>query len=215
MPVIGRRYWVPCVRFRQMLWPVIGPSHSDVDLGTPEEHMHCDGRFLSERQIQVNLDALLAAVSALPDIWIPQEARDQGLTIEQMFEMVRRSPNAVSLAVSLALPIKNVRPPTLHVRVCKRVVLPASPGWFLPALELQYATAKAPDCRTCPHRGMPLIGQPTDEEGGVVCPAHGLRWSGKDGSLMRRTCPPNLPTASAAKQYRDALRRGQGFEVLP
>ena len=83
------------------------------------------------------------------------------------------------------------------------------------ARSTRYAAVRAPDCRTCPHRGMPLTGQPVDTDGGVVCPAHGLRWSRKDGSLMRRTCPPDLPTAEAAKQYRDALRSGQGFEALP
>jgi hypothetical protein len=48
-------------------------------------------------------------------------------------------------------------------------------GWFLPQLEQQYATAHAIDCRICPHRGTPLSSLPVDGDGGVVCPAHGLR----------------------------------------
>lgn len=97
-PIIGRRYWVPCVRFRQMLWPVIGPSHSDADLGTPEEHLHCDGRFLSERQIQVNLDAVLAAASSLPDLWLPKFT-----TVDGHGRLFKGS------AASAALQLKNMR----------------------------------------------------------------------------------------------------------
>lgn len=203
-PVVGRRYWVPCVRAFGMLWPVNGPSHADADLGVPEEHLHCDARFLSERQVQHNLDVMFAATAAVADAsWFPEAP---GFTREQVLELVRRSPAAATLASALALQVKNLRPPTLHLRVCKREAFEAGIGWFLPQLERQHATAHAVDCRVCPHRGTPLSSLPVDSDGGVVCPAHGLRWSKTMGSLMPRTRPHRLATPEAAHEYREALR---------
>lgn len=205
-PVVGRRYWVPCVRAKGMLWPVIGPQHADADLGVPEQHLHCDARFLSERQVQHNLDVMFAATASVPDAWFPKEVQDLGVTREDALEFIRRSPSAAMLAAALALPVERLRAPTLHLRVCKREAVDAGVGWFLPQLEQQHATARAVDCRTCPHRGTPLMSLPVDGDGGVVCPAHGLRWSKATGMLMPRARPSNLPTPEAALKYREALR---------
>ena len=199
-PIVGRRYWVPCVRTKGMLWPVIGPQHADADLGVPEEHLHCDARFMSNRQVQHNLDLMFAAAAEVPGAWLPK-GEDQ----EHAFELVRRSPLAATLASTVAFRAAGMRPPTLHLRVCQREAAALGVGWFLPALEHQHATARAVDCRVCPHRGTPLSSLPVDGEGGVVCPAHGLRWSKATGFLMPRTCPPNLPTPAAARRYREAL----------
>jgi hypothetical protein len=206
-PVVGRRYWVPCVRVKGSLWPVIGPPHGDADLGVPEVHLHHDCRFMSERQVQQNLSTILAVAATLPELWFKEA---QGVTLEQVLELARHSPLAAALAVTLALPVEGLRgAPTPHLRVCKREVAVAPPGWFLPMLEQQHATVRAPDCRSCPHRGTPLRGLPVDAEGGVVCPAHGLRWSKATGRLMPRACPSNLATPAAASQYREALRGGR------
>lgn len=37
---------------------------------------------------------------------------------------------------------------------------------------------------TCPHKGTDLSACPIDEDGGVTCPAHGVRWHAKEGWLM-------------------------------
>lgn len=44
-----------------------------------------------------------------------------------------------------------------------------------------------PTCRTCPHRGISLVGAPVDERGAVVCPGHGLAWDKDTGILRPRT----------------------------
>ena len=195
-PLVGRRYWVQCVRAKGMLWPVIGPQHADADLGVPEEHLHCDARFMNTRQVQHNLSMMFAAVAALPGPWQGAEA------------FIQNSPSAAMVASALALQAANLRPPTPHHRVCKREAVDAGVAWFLPQLKRQHAAVRAVDCRVCPHRGTPLSSLPADERGGVVCPAHGLRWSKTTGLLMPRVAPPNLATPEEAQQYRDALRAG-------
>jgi nitrite reductase/ring-hydroxylating ferredoxin subunit len=47
----------------------------------------------------------------------------------------------------------------------------------------QYADSQVTDCQRCPHRNAPLNGLPV-VNGVVRCPAHGLRWSVEDGSLV-------------------------------
>ena len=209
-PIVGRRYWVPCVRAKGMLWPVIGPQHADADLGVPEQHLHCDARFLTDRQVQHNHHVLFAAAAAaaVHDAWYTKEMQDLGVTRGDALEFVRRSPAAAMLASSLALPVETLRPPTLHLRTCKREAVAAGVAWFLPQLERQHAASRAVDCRTCPHRGAPLSSLPVDSDGGVVCPAHGLRWSKATGLLMPRPRPANLPSPEVARQYRESLRAG-------
>jgi Rieske [2Fe-2S] domain len=60
---------------------------------------------------------------------------------------------------------------------------------FRKALEAAYVSATVIDkdgCRLCPHKGIPLHGLPTEKDGSVVCPGHGLRWT-KDGKLVPRS----------------------------
>jgi Rieske [2Fe-2S] domain len=37
----------------------------------------------------------------------------------------------------------------------------------------------------CPHRNVPLNGIPPDQDGNVICPAHGLKWNRASGELVR------------------------------
>jgi Rieske [2Fe-2S] domain len=37
----------------------------------------------------------------------------------------------------------------------------------------------------CPHRSIPLSSIPTDDNGNVICPAHGLKWNIASGELVR------------------------------
>lgn len=196
-----------------MLWPVLGPQHADPDLGAPEEHLHCDGRFISERQIQFNLDQILAVAEVLPELWLTDAVKAVGIkTVEDGFVLFRGTGQGVALAVSVALPVATLRPPTLHLRTCKRQAPTGPPGWFLPALESQHRTAKAHDCRVCPHRGTPLTGLPVDTDGGVVCPAHGLRWAKSTGLLMPRQAP--MATPAAASKFRKLMRENAGLRPL-
>ena len=214
LPIVGRSYWVPCVRAVGMLWPVLGPQHADPDLGTPEEHLHCDSRFISQRQIDYNLNQIFAGASKISELWLTKAVRAAGVeTLDEAFSIMRDAPYAAALAVTLALPISHIRPPTRHLRVCKRDAPVCPPGWFLPMLEQQHATMHAPDCRTCPHRGTPLRGLPIDAEGGVVCPAHGLRWSRSTGELMPRLPPEHVNAASAAR-FREIMRANAGLPPI-
>lgn len=69
---------------------------------------------------------------------------------------------------------------------CRREMpdFPVAP--FLHDLERAYAGARLkPDCRTCPHRGLPLGNLPV-RNGVVVCNGHGLAFVVKTGALHRR-----------------------------
>lgn len=51
-PVVGRLYWVRCLRWNRAWWPVTGPVHEDADLGVVHLHLHYDARFLTVKQIR-------------------------------------------------------------------------------------------------------------------------------------------------------------------
>lgn len=205
-PIIGQRYWVPCVRLGRTWWPVSGQAHRDVELGVPEEHLHTDGRFLSAQQVLRLLNRVLAAAMLVADSSFLAQS---GVSFEAVAAAARRTALAPALAVNLTLPTSTVDEAALRIRVCEREVPPTPTAVYLPQLEASFADARAPDCRTCPHRGTPLTSLPADDEGGVVCPAHGLRWSRSSGRLMPRAPrPPNAWTEADAARYREALRQG-------
>ena len=65
--------------------------------------------------------------------------------------------------------------------------MPEFPGRKLTAwkaLERKFMELKM-KCMTCPHRGMPLQGQPIID-GMVVCNGHGLRWKISTGEMVPR-----------------------------
>jgi hypothetical protein len=207
-PIVGRRYWVPCVRTKGMLWPVIGPQHADADLGVPEEHLHCDARFMSNRQVQHNLDLMFAAAAEVPGAWLPK-GEDQ----EHAFELVRRSPLAATLASTVAFRAAGMRPPTPHLRVCQFGRLASSgcastcrsrPARAAPALccgrrrDLR-PTPSAPVLVTTQGRWASLFHRP------VVGPNAG-RWRS-----ARRAPGPRLVGAAghARGRLRGAARRGR------
>ncbi len=71
-------------------------------------------------------------------------------------------------------------------QLCKREMPPYPPAFFMDALVLEMGDARLkPDCRTCPHRGVPLNGLPV-RDGAVTCPGHGLRWNLATGEMVRR-----------------------------
>jgi len=55
---------------------------------------------------------------------------------------------------------------------------------FTKQLQKTFADKKS-DCRTCPHRGISLVGAPVNF-GAVVCPGHGLAWNIETGELAPR-----------------------------
>jgi len=62
-------------------------------------------------------------------------------------------------------------------------LFPDAPHWGS-KLERAYANKKL-ECGRCPHRGLPLHGQPVNG-GVVVCPGHGLAWDVQTGALVPR-----------------------------
>lgn len=173
-PVIGRSYLVPCIwdnrdgwARRYPWWPVTGPLHDDADLGVPAPHWHYDSRFLSEEQ----LSWLVVYVQA-----------------QQLGMWVIARPEAATVIVH---PSNGWDLPRHVLRVCEREALTFPVVSFLAQLEEQFGDARLkPDCRTCPHRGMPLGSLAANERGGIVCPGHGLQWHRDTGRLMPRRGGP-------------------------
>lgn len=168
-PVVGQWYRVPCARVRSVdgksRWlPVMGRAHEDTDLAPYlTEHWHYDVRFLSDRCVQ-----------SVAGSWCtPPGPAVYALGIVMYLDAVR------GLSV---LPRRCYRRmPDQRDGLCHRleprytdVVLATEAGRF------------SSGCRTCPHRGQPLGNLPVDEEGCVVCPGHGLKWSLVTGRLVSR-----------------------------
>lgn len=166
---VGKVYLVPCVQTRR-LWvgwndpgprlgwlPVIGPPHEDAAiLRFPTEHYHYDWRFVSAKQ------ARIIGVRPSDPVGLAR--------VERAGDVTARSHH-----------------PLRCLRKMPTFPLPHSlSGFPLDALEQAHATARIkPDCRVCPHRGIPLNGLP-ERDHVVVCPGHGLAWNVDTGALVPR-----------------------------
>lgn len=174
-PVVGKFYIVPCVyRISDFMhgWkPVIGPLHEDAEyIGVPGKHWHYDWRFIDR----------------LPN---PDESTNFG--------------NACFLVGKDGAEIS--RPSVeLHWRKCFRKMIEYKTTYvkdvdayhldsdlrtlipWLGGLEKAYVDAKMnTESMLCPHRGIPLKGQPI-RYGCVTCCGHGLRWNVQTGAMAPR-----------------------------
>lgn len=176
---VGALYNVPMVRLlipsRWCEWifkdlvPVIGSRHEDAEfISFPQEHWHIDWRFVSAREF----------------VRVSRAAR-------------RRPP--VEVQVSKVITVDMVTGGICrHVRKCRRLPVEfpylINGGRAVPwigALEHAFADQNA-RCGICPHRGIPLAGQPV-KDGARVCPGHGLRWNVTTGALVPRLAQIDAP----------------------
>ncbi len=177
-PVVGKRYWVPCVLVpRQGIgstpggwWPVNGRLHDDADIGVPEEHYHFDPRFMTKRQFASKVRFWVRRVELL----MPPGSRSDE--------------SDVLLSVLPDSEPRSLRQD--HRRMTCVRAMPTFPrdrvlSSWLPGLEEAHKDVVAKNCRTCPHRGLPLASLPADEHGVVTCSGHGLRWNRATGALVR------------------------------
>lgn len=61
IPVVGKYYWVRCAKIitnsgDTAYTPVIGEIHRDPEFGTPQLHLHIDGRFQNTNATCHNVD---------------------------------------------------------------------------------------------------------------------------------------------------------------
>lgn len=166
-PIVGRFYMVPCVFcVLDGLVPIIGPLHEDKEyIGVADRHWHYDFRFIAN----------------LP---CHDESTNFGRACFE--ERTDGSKNVVNVNSAVAI----------HRRKCFRVMPEykttyvngtiRTPVPFLFDLERAYADTKMnTDTMICPHRGIPLKGQPI-RDGCVLCCGHGLQWNVKTGELVPR-----------------------------
>ena len=164
--VVGRYYMVPCVvagytvHGKEFPWPVIGPQHTDPDIGNHNTHYHNDVRFLS--------DYVLKRFFPFYAFLCPP------------------TEEVAPYAITHILTVPPERPVTMVRKQCHRQ-MPEFPLYrWSPKLEGLYAKAMVDPARPiCPHKGMPLVCQP-DSEGVVVCSGHGLAWDLNTGRLVPR-----------------------------
>lgn len=170
-PVPGLVYRVPCIRVDRQGYsgwvPILGPAHSDPELGLREPHYHYDLRFISERQFR-------------------------RLFKSRLFTSHKPSPERDRWALGVLEDAGNVLDgPVLRPLVCRRVMPEFVPyGLITPRgaqgfarIEEQHRGCRL-KCRTCPHRGFDLSSVTPNERGEIVCPGHGLRWSAATGELI-------------------------------
>ena len=174
-PVVGEFYLVPCILIpaalqrkgqlcggmRPRWWPILGPRHQDLDLGVPAYHYHYDPRFMTDR-------AIVNRIGSQPISWLFGAILCDG------------HPSV------LPSPVPRRRRCLRHMPAHFADV---EGGWGLPSwlrpLEAKFADVLLPDCKVCPHRGLPLAQLP-QKNGIVTCRGHGLRWDVATGKLVRR-----------------------------
>lgn len=96
-------------------------------------------------------------------------------------------------------------------RKCYRVLI-AFPRVLCKTLESLYKHHKL-NCNICPHRGVNLAGIPSDEDGNVVCPAHGFKITAKRGLVMSTERKIQSQGAAMADYCQTTL--GQNYSIKP
>jgi nitrite reductase/ring-hydroxylating ferredoxin subunit len=181
---VGKFYRVPCVYWNHRewqaprWWPILGDWHEDAELiNFPAHHFHIDARFVAPRhKTPERREAFLKECVRWPI------QRDAILIINGRF----KAPNPDTSAPSISY----------RWRKCQRAEFTVLRGqayrdhfipFWMQRLEDHYQAIelKRP---ICPHKGAPLNG-PTDAEGCVTCPLHGLRFKESTGCLVRHTAP--------------------------
>ena len=159
-PVVGQFYMVPVIRdyryfARVDVWPVIGPKHSDGEfIKFFDEHYHVDARFLTAAQERFVMN------------------QRQAWSIEYVV--------GSSVLASRGHELPKGRP-ALARRKCRRSNYGYAFGHMdgIKALRDHYgepdAIALDDGRKLCPHRKADLTQFPTDRDGFVTCPLHGLR----------------------------------------
>jgi hypothetical protein len=190
-PQVGERYLVPVVRELRVgprglrivgdLWvPVIGPLHDDTEIiGLPARHWHVDFRFAGAR-VLLRMATIRPPITADGDDDLVEKCMTRVITDDPEWTWAGREDGERALTMlrpGRGMPFHNPRDDDR-----------TQPLMWLRPLEAAYYDARLPadGCRACPHRGLPLRGQPVDEEGGVTCPGHGLRWHAVTGRHMPR-----------------------------
>lgn len=171
---VGEFYRVPCLQVRSLrlkmtpygnVWvPVIGPKHSDPDIGATWQHYHIDWRFVSDRMFE----NCSLSVTGTP----------HGSVISHDNYRLHDG-------------IKGT--PSLKRRKCKRVMpsFPARPCGVFASMEASQRQRcdRLKDGHTCPHRGIDL--RPfVQADGTAICPGHGMRWDLRTGELLARHAKP-------------------------
>lgn len=168
---IGKFYTVPVVYaelFKAVdYWPALGPKHEDREIiGFEHDHYHLDFRFFSKRRWD----------------WFIRRMMDTWFFYDKWCAW--RNALAVPLIAQKGYPLAA---PVYRRRKCQRP-MPDLPfekqAKYLPKLYDAYQGYVLKDDLICPHRGAPLVGLPTDHEGCITCPLHGLRWNLETGRLQ-------------------------------
>lgn len=164
--IVGKYYLVPTVYVPRLprslrTVPVIGPPHEDAEfINFPHRHLHPDRRFVSSS-------------------WMNYYRARGGLEAKEGHWSVVYSFKVNELDTG-------IREGDRMRMQCKRLVgsFRLDAPW-LTKLENAYRLEKLRDGHICPHRGISCRGV-IAENGGVVCPGHGLKWNLETGSLVPR-----------------------------
>jgi nitrite reductase/ring-hydroxylating ferredoxin subunit len=183
-PEIGQSYILRAIKFTdaavreqerlkksaapQLWWPILGPQHTDPDLGAPREHFHLDFRFVPMSGVR----------------WLVINTFNEDIVLNQDL-------NRVSSSIFLTRSMEDIED---RAFVCYRAAIrfpldAFSQGSGVLKLPAKYEHKKL--ClknRICPHRQVNLNSVTPDSDGVIHCPGHGLKFSAKTGAVLM----PNL-----------------------
>lgn len=176
-PVVGQYYMVPCIFSSRCAmagrshyyWPVIGPWHVDAELDFPHWHYHFDFRFFTDKEMAI------------------YNAPERNFARVQLAETIGHDDNGKKIYSAEAMMVTRRRikmlrqMPEFPVRID-----PLGPRKmkFVRKAEAQCRHLRM-KCMICPHRGMPLTGQPI-KDGAIVCNGHGVKWNVETGEMIPR-----------------------------
>lgn len=164
-PVIGEKYLVPCVMYRNDWTPVLGRCHDDKEIiGFSDRHWHYDYRFVSQEEFDHYAGSYGGEMKIMARLVAEKDVTEG--PIPKPLICLRRMPIFPHEFIDWRGEIKEVP--------------------YLRDLEKQFEKTKL-NCAKCPHRGFDLSQLPQNRNGDVTCPGHGLRWNAKTGELVKRT----------------------------
>ena len=160
--------------------PIIGPLHDDPKfIESYFQHYHIDWRYLTQHQVEI-----LERTAEYMDIDTNKVVIDSVVPEGSPKSIDVDNTNGLADEFPVETYLKAMR------RRCAREFpnYPSDTEW-LPAMETAFQNEKLIDGR-CPHQQTDLSTIPTDANGNVTCPMHGLSWNRETGRLAKRANPP-------------------------
>ncbi|MGL5881441.1 MAG: Rieske (2Fe-2S) protein [Xenococcaceae cyanobacterium] len=172
-PIVGKYYWVPCVKvtydLKTILVPIRGELHADPEINPSlEDHWHYDVRFLSKNLIKFIYTYSHQDFSGIEDFYTKVFSPQFESSKYKITNCKRKC-----LRKDVRYPIYHPPKPNnsfLHSSI-RRIEFRDRLYDLYSGQELQ--------CGSCPHKGYSLASVAANSDGVKECPLHGLNFDCK------------------------------------